>query len=738
MSRSDLAAVIITVNARGTDPKGLMQYLAGRGKANEHTNQRIIAGSCEVPGPLDSKLAAQLAHDIRMPSELNTDVTVKGGNIYHVVLSVNADEGQLPDDKWRGLAEDYMREMGFTDPSKAEVRWTAVNHGLSTNGNDHVHIVMNLVRMDGTKVDTFRDMPRSQVVATRLEQKYGLNVLQSRLVSAGAGTPGYSHEEAGVAARTEMPVQRVELERHIRAALAASTSEAEFVRRIRAAGVVVRPYPVDKGPVTGYSVGLPSVDGSRTRFFQASQVARDLSLPRVRAALPEAGSKVQAAAEWRVGTAEKPVQTGGRETHAVSVGGAVQESVDVEIRALEARIRAATPASFGAVSGELSGVLAAASKAIEGDRPGELAAASREVGSYSQTRVPAKRPRKFNKGLSLLLMQAMDPTSPMGQAIMWRQVAGALIALQRLHQTQRRVAVNGGKGLKMDGLDDSVEGLATVAVTVAAAGMQQRAENRTRAAEQVERAGGVGVASSERGSRLPAEDDLGWVVPEDVAGAEYAGMSADQVAQVQPDVYANDYQGTTEGALFAATEDQQKRVAVLSSAIGIPSLGEGADEYTRQEAAKLLREMETRLGPDAARGVLLGAGLSHRDDSVPDAPVWSYPQTEPAVRPGTPAAAVAREKSPLDWKDAGNPVTKNQTYRLSHDMGLTAEEIGKLDKGHASLVVDALLKDSPAKAREVYDIQVAAMGAVIGGAANAARPNQPPPVQRGPEAGHSR
>jgi bifunctional ADP-heptose synthase (sugar kinase/adenylyltransferase) len=83
-------------------------------------------------------------------------------------------------------------------------------------------------------------------------------------------------------------------------------------------------------------------------------------------------------------------------------------------------------------------------------------------------------------------------------------------------------------------------------------------------------------------------------------------------------------------------------------------------------------------------------------------------------------------------------VTKNQTYRLSHDMGLTAEEIGKLDKGHASLVVDALLKDSPAKAREVYDIQVAAMGAVIGGAANAARPNQPPPVQRGPEAGHSR
>lgn len=42
--------------------------------------------------------------------------------------------------------------MGFSEASgKAARRWVAVCHCVSTNGNDHLHSAVSLVREDGTK-----------------------------------------------------------------------------------------------------------------------------------------------------------------------------------------------------------------------------------------------------------------------------------------------------------------------------------------------------------------------------------------------------------------------------------------------------------------------------------------------------------------------------------------------------------------------------------------------------------
>ena len=41
-------------------------------------------------------------------------------------------------------------QMGFTEASgKAPIRWVAIHHGVSTNGNDHIHIAATMVREDG-------------------------------------------------------------------------------------------------------------------------------------------------------------------------------------------------------------------------------------------------------------------------------------------------------------------------------------------------------------------------------------------------------------------------------------------------------------------------------------------------------------------------------------------------------------------------------------------------------------
>jgi hypothetical protein len=50
-------------------------------------------------------------------------------------------------------------EFAGPDTGKADCRWVAVRHGLSTNGNDHIHIAVSLVREDRTKASVHNDRP---------------------------------------------------------------------------------------------------------------------------------------------------------------------------------------------------------------------------------------------------------------------------------------------------------------------------------------------------------------------------------------------------------------------------------------------------------------------------------------------------------------------------------------------------------------------------------------------------
>jgi hypothetical protein len=45
-----------------------------------------------------------------------------------------------------------------------------VRHGVSTGGNDHIHIAVNLVREDGTKASIHNDYARAQSIALELEE----------------------------------------------------------------------------------------------------------------------------------------------------------------------------------------------------------------------------------------------------------------------------------------------------------------------------------------------------------------------------------------------------------------------------------------------------------------------------------------------------------------------------------------------------------------------------------------
>ena len=97
------------------------------------------------------------------------------------------------------IAQDFADRMGFTESmstvasGKAACRWVAVRHGLSTNGNDHVHIAVSLVREDGTKASTHNDFMKAQQVCRDLERDFGLEQLESR--DRGLGERGVKPAE---------------------------------------------------------------------------------------------------------------------------------------------------------------------------------------------------------------------------------------------------------------------------------------------------------------------------------------------------------------------------------------------------------------------------------------------------------------------------------------------------------------------------------------------------------------
>src|SRR6478735_9777298 len=271
----------------------MVSYLMGPGKDRIHQDQHTVAGSVQYSGPPDLELRRQLTADLELHSKLHPTVEVKGGSVYHVVLSLPAEDGLLPDRQWQQISTEFMDRMGMTGQGPKATMWTAIRHGVSAEGNDHVHIVANLIRQDGTKVSLHNDMIRASKIARDLEAKYGLKALAGRTAGSNNQQP-YTGGEIGRSQRSGNEIERVKLERLVRAAAEASTGEAEFVRRLRGQGIEVRAYR-QANEVTGYSVKLIGGDLA----FAGGKLARDLSLPALRRRWDEATAHQRSAAhEW--------------------------------------------------------------------------------------------------------------------------------------------------------------------------------------------------------------------------------------------------------------------------------------------------------------------------------------------------------------------------------------------------------------------------------------------------------
>jgi hypothetical protein len=421
---------VIAKVTQGASGAALIRYLFGPGRANEHSDQRVVASGIvmgvEERRALSPLEIADLGAALDAANEIYRSDPA-GGHIWHLSLSLPAGES-LSDEQWAEVAQRAVDAVGFEREGVEPAAWVAVGHGNSAQGNQHIHLAASLVRVDGRRVDTWQSKRTLSKVCAELEHAYGLTVVEGR---KGRGMPGLSRAELERTAKehlTEPP--RITLARLIRAASVASKDEAEFVRRLRGSGALVRPRfgTGGKDAVVGYSVALRSRAGDTPIWFGGGKLAKDLTLPHLRQYWePSAQDRQAAVLEWSATTSVAP----GREA-LLGMPDDWQRALAGIERATErlGAIPVSDMAAWRGAARETAGVFAAWSRRVEGDSPGPLASAD-ALARSSQNRPEDPGPNRDAladfRGIAAIVAQSqLGQGSPMVWAMVVDQLARTL------------------------------------------------------------------------------------------------------------------------------------------------------------------------------------------------------------------------------------------------------------------------------------------------------------------------
>ena len=293
----------------GGDTGGLMRYLVGPGRANEHENPHVIAGSRDImrkwgdwetisvsqADELATRLDAYMHETGTFPTgkarrfnpatgQVEWNGEIEANHVWHCSLSLSPEEAALGDEVWGRIASDFMDEMGFTgSDGKAPCRWVAIHHGSAKNGGDHIHIAATIVREDGTKWNPWYDQRKAQRACNTLEHRYGLLVVESREHARGSRCDSAAAQNAAKRAGTSR------------------TDRAVLEERLRL-GVRLHPRFASGriDIVVGYSAALRTENGQQTRWWGGGRIARDLTLTQLRTRWQDTPSSALEAVEaWK-------------------------------------------------------------------------------------------------------------------------------------------------------------------------------------------------------------------------------------------------------------------------------------------------------------------------------------------------------------------------------------------------------------------------------------------------------
>ncbi|MBF5082386.1 relaxase/mobilization nuclease domain-containing protein [Quadrisphaera sp. INWT6] len=417
---------------RGERVAGLLHYLFGPGRSNEHTDPHLAAAWDPVdelqPAVVDGRHDLQVLTGL-LVQPLVADFRQKPHPVWHCGLRNAPSDRHLSDAEWDTVVREVLHRTGLAPrDDDGACRWVAVRHAV-----DHVHVVVTLARQDGRPVSTNNDFYRVGEACRAMEERFDLQRTGARDRTAGRRPSRAETEKAQRDGRSETP--RVMLRRAVSSAAAVTDSPEAFLAELRAAGVLVnlRYSEVDPEKVTGYSVAWPgdhTADGAPV-YFGGSKLAPELSWARLGARWQQPVLAPRAEASAVDGTGWAPE----RDSSPVAVPGPSREldpsrrrdALDGATAAIVSAgqvLSGGGPASAGAddIAAAAGDVIAVTGRLVEGRADGYL---SRIGDRYQRAaRVPwARRPE------------------PSATAAVLRRAARELMRLRRARPSEREEVI---------------------------------------------------------------------------------------------------------------------------------------------------------------------------------------------------------------------------------------------------------------------------------------------------------
>ena len=244
----------------GSDFGGLFRYLLAEDKG-----ARIIGGN--AAGRTSSELTQEFNNCA--DQRRTTKKPVK-----HLIVSFVRDDGYVSDEVKARIAKTAVKELGYTYNQYVVVDHHRDDPGHDWNhDHDHIHIAVNMITLDGNRVDDWQDKRKFEEILRQLEVSLQLTTVtpskqRKRKALSHGQTQRLKREikEFKSGERTTLP--EIPLNIKLQAAIDKASEDkpdlTTFIGRLQGLDIDVRPTISDKGRKRiSYRLGEIKVRGSK-------------------------------------------------------------------------------------------------------------------------------------------------------------------------------------------------------------------------------------------------------------------------------------------------------------------------------------------------------------------------------------------------------------------------------------------------------------------------------------------
>ncbi|MEU8753633.1 mobilization protein [Streptomyces chartreusis] len=279
--------MIAAIKPAGSNTRGLLAYLYGPGRQDEHLDPHIVAGFAMLgmpdPGRDENATLTELARYLDEPVRLRNGEFGQRviDHVWHCPVRAAPEDRYLSDAEWGDIAHRIVEAAGIA-PAGDDLacRWIAVRHA-----DDHIHILATTVREDGRRPKLHDSGIRVGDTCREIEKDYGLRQLKK---GDRTGTRRPTQAEMHKAKRLGWDQTSPEwLEDRIRAAIPHAKSAEELLAYLEADGILIKARHGPSGDLLGYAAGRPGDLNSKGEqiFHPGGKIAPDLTLPKLQARL---------------------------------------------------------------------------------------------------------------------------------------------------------------------------------------------------------------------------------------------------------------------------------------------------------------------------------------------------------------------------------------------------------------------------------------------------------------------